>query len=145
MRRVATAFTGEALFAGGLDISPRFPVGKPQVSVGLIRSCRRRGSAPQFSPGFETFSAAVLAEVVAEDRNKPANPLHRRTGTGLSVHPVAGAPRFAGECTPVFAAVREFPDGVFYNLAQKIPRTFQLITSNCRTLSIGAGIEDAFA
>jgi hypothetical protein len=34
MRRMATAFTGAALFVGGLDISPTFAAEKPQTSTG---------------------------------------------------------------------------------------------------------------
>ena len=79
MRGVATAFTGEALFAGGLDISPRFAAGKPQASVapsidpiapraGLsTRACR------QFPQSFEAISSTLLEEAATEDGAKSAN------------------------------------------------------------------------
>jgi hypothetical protein len=43
MHTVARAFTGAALFIGGLDISPTFSAGKPQASIALFSHPIRPG------------------------------------------------------------------------------------------------------
>lgn len=77
MGRVATAFTGEALFVGGLDISPTFAAERPQAStVASIGPTTpdagpRTGAYLRSSRSFEAISSADVGEAVDE---KPVNP-----------------------------------------------------------------------
>lgn len=76
MGRVATAFTGEALFVGGLDISPTFAAERLQAStvasIGPITSDAgsRTRAYLRSSRSFEAISSADVAEAVDE---KPVN------------------------------------------------------------------------
>src|SRR5688572_24906669 len=94
MRTVATAFTGEALFAGGLDISPRFAAGKPQASVAAFiavsvapRASARKKAYRQFPFEFEAISSVVAEKLSAANENTSTRPLHWPPGFRLGRPP----------------------------------------------------------
>lgn len=79
MGRVATAFTGEALLAGGLDNSPTFAAEKPETSVGAsidpTAPDAGLGARPPLrsSRNVEATSSADVEEAIDEDEDKPIN------------------------------------------------------------------------
>ncbi len=81
MRKLAMAFTGAVLFAGGLDFSPAFAGEKPQAAAAssidpaALKAGARMGGYLRSLSSFEVTSSAVLEEVVDEAGKKNTSPV----------------------------------------------------------------------
>jgi hypothetical protein len=88
MRRMATAFSGAALFVGGLDISPTFAAEKPQTSTGPSIDPIAPNAGPPMgtylrSPQYlEAIASVVPVDVVHEDGEKPDYQFNSETDAG---------------------------------------------------------------
>jgi hypothetical protein len=88
MRRMATAFTGAALFVGRLDISPTFAAEKPQTSTGPSIDPIAPNAGPpmgtylQSHQYLKVIASAAPGDVVGEDGEKPVNQFNSETDAG---------------------------------------------------------------
>jgi hypothetical protein len=79
MRRLAIAFTGAALFVGGLDLSPNFAAEKPQASAGAsidpiaLNVVPCVWGRPRSPRSFEKLSFVDPEEEIDKDGKKPIN------------------------------------------------------------------------
>ena len=74
MRRVAIAFTGAALFVGGLDVSPTFAAENPQTSAGPSIDPIAPNAGPHIRAYLRSFSNfEVISSAVPEDVGTAAN------------------------------------------------------------------------